>query len=70
MSKNQRVPGSKGPKVQGSKGPGSQGPRVPRSQGLKDQDILKSYSSTSLILKKVHLVLSNHQFLVAIVTVT
>ena len=32
------------------------GPRVPRSQGLKDQDISKSHSNTSLTLKKVHLV--------------
>ena len=32
------------------------GPIVPRYQGLKDQDISKSYSNTSLTLKKVHLV--------------
>ena len=32
------------------------GPRVPRSQGLKDQDISKSHSNTSLTLEKVHLV--------------
>ena len=31
-------------------------PRVPRSQGPMDQDISKSYSNTSLTLKKVHLV--------------
>ena len=38
-----RVQRSQGLKVQGSKGP-------------KDQDISKSYSNTSLTLKKVHLV--------------
>ena len=32
------------------------GPRVPRSLGLKDQDISKSHSNTSLTLKIVHLV--------------
>ena len=32
------------------------GPRVPRSRGPKDKDISKSYSNTSLTLKKVHLV--------------
>ena len=36
----------------------SQGPRVQGSQSLKDQDISKSNSNTSLTLKKVHLVLS------------
>ena len=46
-----RVPRSNGPKVQES-----QGPWVPRSQGPKDHDISKSYSNTSLTLKKVHLV--------------
>ena len=34
----------------------SKGPKDPRSHGLKDQDISKSYSNTSLTLKKVHLV--------------
>ena len=40
MPKSQKVPGSQGP----------------RSQGPNDQDISKSYSNTSLTLKKVHLV--------------
>ena len=33
-----------------------QGPRVPWSRGPKDQDISNSHSTTSLTLKKVHLV--------------
>ena len=42
---------SKSPKV-----PGFEGPRVPWFQGPKDQYISKSYSNTSLTIKKVHLV--------------
>ena len=40
---------SKNPKVQRSKGL-----KDPWSQGPKDQDISKSYSNTSLTVKKVH----------------
>ena len=50
----------RGPKVLKSKNPKvewSKGPKDPWSQGPKDQDISKSYSNTSLTLKKVHLVL-------------
>ena len=50
MSKS---PKSKSPKVQRSKGP-----KNPWSKGPKDQDISKSNSTTSLTLKKVHLVIS------------
>ena len=38
------------------KGPKVLSPRVPSFKGPKDQDISKSYSNTSLTLKKVHLV--------------
>ena len=38
--------------------PRSNGPKVQESQGPKDQDISKSYSNTSLTLKKVHLVVT------------
>ena len=48
LRREERVPRSNGPKVQESQGPGV--------QGLKDQDISKSHSNTSLTLKKVHLV--------------
>ena len=37
------------------------GPKVQGSRGLKDQDISKSHSNTSLTLKKVHLVQVYHQ---------
>ena len=56
---NQVVEEGRGPNVQESKGPS-----VPRSQGPKDQDILKSYSNTSLTLKKVHLVDNRNIWLV------
>ena len=47
----------KSPRVQRS-----QGLKVQGSQGPKDQDISKSYSNTSLTLKKVHLVLRRYYF--------
>ena len=47
----------RGKKIESPNVPGSQGLKVQGSQGPKDQDISKSYSNTSLTLKKVHLVI-------------
>ena len=46
----------RGKKIESSRVQTSQGLKVQGFQGTKDQDISKSYSNTSLTLKKVHLV--------------
>ena len=52
----------RGKKIKSPRVQRSQGLKVQGSQGPKDQDISKSYSNTSLTLKKVHLVLRRYYF--------